>query len=164
MRIDPGFENQIMNHMDTSRSAVQRRIEEFGRACADAGLARTPQRLAIYGLLAADPSHPTAEQVFRRLKPEVPSLSLGTVYRTLELLAQHGLIQRVLTGGAQARFDANLDEHHHLVCVRCHAVNDYEADDLPVPVVRRVRGFRVLSRRVQWFGICQRCQPGRSRT
>src|SRR5262249_27432936 len=116
----------IICNMDTSAAAIENRLAFFRRRCAELGLALTPQRLAIYRMLAADPSHPSAEDVFRCGKPAVPSLSRGPVSRTLELSEEHGLISRVHAGSQQARFDANLEEHHHFVCIRCRRVQDYQ--------------------------------------
>jgi Fur family peroxide stress response transcriptional regulator len=146
--------------MDTSPAAVESRVAAFRARCAALGLALTPQRLAIYAMLAGDPTHPTAEEVFRHVKPGMPSLSLATVYRTLELFEGHGLVSRVLTDGAQARFDANLDEHHHLLCVRCRAVHDFRDDRLSRLPVAAPAGFRVLGHRVQVLGLCPSCQGG----
>jgi Fur family peroxide stress response transcriptional regulator len=146
--------------MDTSPSAVENRLAAFRRHCRERGLALTPQRLAIYQALAGDDSHPSAEEVFRRVKPTVLSLSLGTVYRTLELFEAHGLVSRVQASGNQARFDANQDPHSHLVCVRCHQVIDVPDPRPPRrPAQQRLpEGFRILAPRVQFLGICQDCQ------
>jgi Fur family peroxide stress response transcriptional regulator len=146
--------------MDISRAAVRQRVAAFRQRCADLGLALTPQRLAVYAALAGDDSHPAADDVFRRAKPRLPSLALGTVYRTLDLLVAHGLVRRVRALGDEAHFDANLDPHHHLVCVRCHRVHDYEApalDALPVPP-ETADGFRVLSHTVHLHGVCAACR------
>src|SRR5271165_5448104 len=116
--------------MDLSHSAIDRRLAAFRQRCGELGLALTPQRLAIYNILAGDDSHPGAEEIYRRIKPDLPSLSLGTVYRTLELFEEHGLVSRVHAFSDQARFDANLDDHHHLVCVRCRRVIDFEDERL----------------------------------
>jgi Fur family peroxide stress response transcriptional regulator len=146
--------------MDTDRPALARRLDAFRRRCGERGLALTPQRLAIYEALAADPAHPGAEDLFRRVKPRMPSLSLGTVYRTLEVFEHHGLVSRVHAFGDQARFDANLDEHHHVACVRCRRVLDFADHQLhrlplsdPAP-----HGFRVLVQRVMLLGLCPDCQ------
>lgn len=147
--------------MDTSRAAIESRLSRFRQRCADLGLALTPQRLAIYHLLAADDSHPTVESIFQRLKPDMPSLSLGTVYRTLELLEGHGLVSRVHDGGPQARFDANLDPHHHAICSRCGRVADFHAPELahlPVPA-QLPDGFHVQHHQIQLFGLCAGCRP-----
>ena len=146
--------------MDTSRAAVRRRVAAFRRLCAERGLALTPQRLAIYTALAGDDAHPAADALFRRVKPQVPSLALGTVYRTLELFEAHGLVRRVRALGDEARFDANLDPHHHLICARCRCVRDYESADLdalPVPA-ETADGFRILSHTVHLLGVCADCR------
>src|SRR5271165_2109204 len=116
--------------MDISHAAIENRLSRFRQRCGELGLALTPQRLAIYQVLAADDSHPGAEDIYRRIKPDLPSLSLGTVYRTLELFEEQGLVSRVHAFGDQARFDANLDPHYHLVCVRCRRVIDFEDERL----------------------------------
>lgn len=145
--------------MDTSSAAVDARLTAFRARCHECGLALTPQRLAIYQVLASDASHPSAEDIFKRIKPALLSLSLGTVYRTLELFETHGLVSRVHVGGNQARFDANLDNHHHLVCVRCRRVIDYPEPETPLPVSAPLpEGFRVLAARVHLLGLCAACQ------
>ena len=146
--------------MDTSIPAVTGRLDAFRERCARLGLTLTPQRLAIYQFLAANDSHPTAEEIYRQVKPDLPSLSLGTVYRTLELFEEHGLLSRVLTLSPQARYDANQDQHHHFICVRCHRVLDSQDPRLQEVPVRDTApaGFRVLSHRVQVLGLCPVCQ------
>jgi Fur family peroxide stress response transcriptional regulator len=145
--------------MDMSHEAVEHRLATFRQRCAGLGLALTPQRLAIYQVLASDDSHPGAEDIYRRIKPNLPSLSLGTVYRTLELFEQHGLVSRVNAFGDQTRFDANLEAHHHLICVQCRKIFDYrdrQLDHLPVPV-RDPDGFQIQTHQIQFFGKCQSC-------
>jgi Fur family peroxide stress response transcriptional regulator len=146
--------------MDTTPAAIAARLAVFRRRCADLRLALTPQRLAIYEFLAGNDAHPSAEEIFQQVKPDLPSLSLGTVYRTLELFEAHGLVSRVLTLSQQARFDANQDEHHHFICLRCQRVLDSQDPRLrQLPVCDAAPdGFRVLSHRVQVLGLCQDCQ------
>lgn len=146
--------------MDITPPAIEERLAGFRHRCGELGLALTPQRLAIYQILAGDDSHPGAEDIYRRIKPNLPSLSLGTVYRTLELFEAHGLVSRVHAFSDQARFDANLHAHHHLVCVRCRRVIDFEdprLESLPVPE-SNLDGFRVLSHRIHLVGLCRSCQ------
>src|SRR5712692_4735894 len=112
--------------MDTSPTAIEKRLTTFRERCAHLGLALTPQRLAIYQVLASTGEHPGAEDIYQCLKPSIPSLSRGTVYRTLTLFESHGLVSRVPVSDEQARFDANLDNHHHLVCVHCRCVTDFQ--------------------------------------
>lgn len=146
--------------MDTTPAAIDQRLATFRNRCLDLGIALTPQRLAIYQILASDASHPAAEEIYRRIKPGMPSLSLGTVYRTLELLEEQGLISRVHAFSDQARFDANLDDHHHLVCQRCRRIVDFQdarLQELPIHETP-LHGFRVLSHRIHLVGLCAECQ------
>src|SRR5262245_58799230 len=146
--------------MDTSPAAVENRLHTFRQRCAQLGLALTPQRLAIYEVLASTGEHPGAEDIYRRLKPAIPSLSRGTVYRTLTLFESHGLVSRVPVSDDQARFDANLDNHHHLVCVRCRRVTDFQDARLDELSLGHVApdGFRVRQHRVYLLGLCRDCQ------
>ncbi len=153
----------IIEGMDTSLPAIAGRLDTFRRRCTELGLTLTPQRLAIYQFLATHDSHPSAEEVYREVKPDLPSLSLGTVYRTLELFEENGLVSRVLTLSPQARYDANQDEHHHFICVRCQRVldsQDARLQQLPVHEAAPT-GFQVLSHRVQVLGLCPACRDGR---
>jgi Fur family peroxide stress response transcriptional regulator len=146
--------------MDTSPAAVENRVHTFRERCAQLGLALTPQRLAIYEVLASTGDHPGAEDIYQRLKPSIPSLSRGTVYRTLTLFESNGLVSRVHVSDEQARFDANLDDHHHLVCVRCQRVVDFQDTRLDRLSFEETApgGFRVLGHRVHLLGLCPACQ------
>lgn len=134
-------------------------------AAADAlrgrGVSATPQRVSIYAALRAAMDHPSPEALHARLRGGMPSLSLGTVYKTLHLLAQLGLAHEVSVAGENARrFDGNLAPHHHLVCERCGRVDDaYDPalDRLPAP--RRLAGFTPRSVAVQVLGLCAACAP-----
>jgi len=146
--------------MDTSRSAIDGRLSAFRCRCGELGLALTPQRLAIYQMLAGDDSHPGAEDIYKHIKPDLPSLSLGTVYRTLELFEEHGLVSRVHAFSDQARFDANLDPHHHMVCIRCRRVIDFQdarLQELPLDA-KALDGFEVMTQRLHLIGLCRECR------
>src|SRR5512142_611576 len=92
-----------------------------------AGLKLTPQRLAIVREIVRDPTHPTAQELYERLRPVMPSMSFATVYNTLDALASRGLCSaRALAPGA-ARFDPNMAPHDHLVCDGCGMVRDVDA-------------------------------------
>lgn len=150
--------------MDITRTAIESRLSTFRHRCGELGLALTPQRLAIYQVLASDASHPAAEDIYRRIKPDLPSLSLATVYRTLDQFEEHGLVSRVHALGDQARFDANLDEHHHLVCESCQRVFDFQDSRLRIPPVAPMAldGFQVRSHRIHLLGLCRDCQESAS--
>jgi Fur family peroxide stress response transcriptional regulator len=131
-----------------------------------AKLKLTPQRLAIVRLFAGDSSHPTAQDLFERLRPTFPSMSFATVYNTLDALAHAGLAGVVRLPGKRgdaARFDPNTSPHHHAVCDGCGAVLDITAGTLaPTPAaVRKVRrvapGFSVHAVERIYRGLCPRC-------
>jgi Fe2+ or Zn2+ uptake regulation protein len=131
-----------------------------------AGLKLTPQRIAIVRLFAGDTSHPTAQDLFERLRPTFASMSFATVYNTLDTLAHTGLAGMVRLPGRRgdaARFDPNTAPHHHAVCDRCGAVVDIAAGTLaPAPaavkkVRRAVPGFSVRAVERIYRGLCARC-------
>jgi Fe2+ or Zn2+ uptake regulation protein len=131
-----------------------------------AGLKLTPQRIAIVRLFAGDVSHPTAQDLFERLRPSFPSMSFATVYNTLDTLARTGLAGTVRLPGKRgdaARFDPNTEPHHHAVCDACGTVLDVAASTLaPTPgttkkLRRAAPGFSVRTVERIYRGLCSRC-------
>lgn len=124
-----------------------------------AGLKLTPQRIAIVRALAGNASHPTAQDLFDRLREAFPTMSFATVYNTLDTLAAHGLLGS-LRLGPSVRFDPNTSAHHHAVCDRCHAVVDLPAEPLDPSEARRLGrslGFRALTEERIYRGLCADC-------
>ena len=147
-------------------AASAKAIGAMLRDLREAGLKRTPQRLAIVRLFAADDSHPTAQDLFERLRPTFPSMSCATVYNTLDALARAGLAGIVRLPGKRgdaARFDPNAEPHHHAVCDHCGGVFDIAARSLaPTPAaVEKLRrlapGFSVRAVERTYRGSCARC-------
>jgi Fe2+ or Zn2+ uptake regulation protein len=124
-----------------------------------AGLKLTPQRAAIVRELADDCSHPTAQELFERLRPSFPGMSFATVYNTLDALARLGLVGSLRLGSA-VRFDPNTHPHHHAVCDACGIVIDLPAA-APSPAARRnierAAGFEVRLEERTYRGLCGRC-------
>lgn len=154
--------------MQTKKSnvAVERRVERLERAARQAGAKLTPQRLEIFRVLSAREDHPDAESVFHAVRRRLPTVSLDTVYRTLWLLHEHGLVATLGPSHNAVRFDANVDPHHHYHCVRCGLVRDFESaalSALRVPDVVHRMGS-VVDARVEVLGLCARCQPRRAPT
>lgn len=144
--------------VDRSRAALDRRLDELTRRCRAAGLAVTPQRLAVYRALLSSEDHPTPEMLFRRVRRELPSLSLATIYKALDALERLGVVAQVSPVGDAKRYDANDQRHHHLVCVRCKQVMDlYDArfDRLTPPA--QLHGFVPQGISVQVNGLCAAC-------
>ena len=120
----------------------------------------TRQRAAIYAALSETTSHPTAEDLYRTVKRQHPMMSRNTVYYTLGVLRQAGLVQEVNVGHEVARFDGNVTVHHHLVCLGCGQIVDVMDDGLNQLAIssRQARGFHVLGHRVEFHGYCADCQ------
>jgi Fur family peroxide stress response transcriptional regulator len=123
------------------------------------GLKVTNQRLAVYEALAATDTHPTAEMIYQQVREKYPMISLNTVYNTLEVLREIGEVSQIHTD-LSARFDANMEPHHHLVCLHCRKIEDLVDPELDriSPRIPGRRDFKVLSHRVEFQGYCKKCQ------
>lgn len=129
------------------------------------GLKVTPQRECILEVLSADGGrHPTADAVYAEARRRMPTMSLRTVYQTLNDLAAMGELQQLDLGTGSTRFDPNTDVHHHLVCVRCGKVRDLYADysHLEIPSGAG-EGFSVGDAEVVFRGLCDTCQDRSSK-
>jgi Fe2+ or Zn2+ uptake regulation protein len=123
------------------------------------GLKVTPQRECIFDILWGAESHPTAESVYAEARTRMPTMSLKTVYQTLNDLTDMGEIHQLDLGTGSSRFDPNIDVHHHLVCNRCGKVRDLYADYSTVEVPASAQqGFVVGSAEVVFRGLCAQCQ------
>jgi Fe2+ or Zn2+ uptake regulation protein len=131
---------------------------ELSELFRQSGLKVTPQRQCIFRILHGSEVHPTAESVYAAAAAEMPTMSLRTVYQTLNDLAAMGEIQQLDLGTGSARFDPNTDAHHHLVCERCGKVRDLYADFTDVRVPTGVHGFRVSTTEIVFRGVCSDCQ------
>ncbi len=141
-------------------------VERADKMLADlkrAGLKLTPQRIAIVRELADDLSHPTAQALFERLRPSYPTMSFATVYSTLDVLVDRGLVGTLNAdeGSRAVRFDPNVEPHHHAICDGCGTVVDIpvEQPSSLVAAVELERGarFRVLREERTYRGLCDRC-------
>ncbi len=124
----------------------------------------TSQRILIWTALAQDRTHPTAEDVYQRLKPALPSLALATVYHVLNELVEWGEIRRFDSGDGHTHFDPNTESHAELVCMRCHTIVDAPASGgAAPPIPHEIAGFRIVTRSEQYFGFCLACQQALGR-
>ena len=130
----------------------------------DRGLKMTPQRQGIFRVLHGNGSHPTAHAVFESLREEMPTISLRTVYQTLNDLVVLGEIQQFDVGTGAARFDSATDAHHHLVCIKCGAMRDVHCDlaGLRLPACQH-QGFTISGAEVIFRGLCTKCSRTTSR-
>jgi Fe2+ or Zn2+ uptake regulation protein len=125
----------------------------------DRGLKVTPQRMCIFDVLYGNRVHPTAEAVYEEASRRMPTLALKTVYQTLNDLREMGEIAQLDMGTGASRFDPNVDDHHHLVCVGCGSIRDLYADFPGVSVPElEAEGFSATSAEVVFRGLCAQCQ------
>lgn len=119
----------------------------------------TRQRQVILEELKALKSHPTADELYHLVRRRLPHISLGTVYRNLELLAGLGAIRKLRPGGLQGRFDGDVDRHYHVRCVRCGRVDDVPIKPLRAVenVFRRVPQYQVFDYTLEFTGVCAQC-------
>ena len=152
-------ESQIGITTKVAGEELERRLERFQATAKEKGLKLTHQRLEIFREVAASLEHPDAEAIYKALYPRLPTVSLDTVYRTLWLLNDLGLVATLGPRRESVRFDANMMPHHHYVCVRCGLARDFESDELgSLSVPESVKGFgSVISRHVEVRGICEKC-------
>jgi len=120
---------------------------------------RSRQREQILSLLRGTDKHPTAGWIHRELKKELSNLSIGTVYRNINILLDQNLVQKIEAGSDNDRFDANTEQHYHFICRECGSV-----DDLPLKVLTglnkkatRVTNYQVEKHRLDFYGICPLC-------
>jgi Fur family transcriptional regulator, stress-responsive regulator len=133
--------------------------EELTRLFRSHGRKVTPQRQCIFRVLQGDITHPTADTVYARARSEMETMSLKTVYQTLNELTAMGEIQALDVGTGTTRFDPNVEvSHHHLVCKRCGKVRDLYADFSYVTVPQGSdEGFDVGGAEVVFRGVCSDC-------
>ena len=127
------------------------------------GIRVTPQRLAIAEVVINSGDHPSAKDVYERVKAFFPYVTLATVYATLDVLDRASIV-RALPFQRQSRYDANLSPHANLVCIGCGMVVDADVGQSAVAelkdLVEKNSEFRIASQRVDFYGWCSGCAPG----
>lgn len=127
----------------------------------NAGVRMTPQRHAILAYLLGTKSHPTADEIYRSLEGKFPNMSVATVYNNLRLLKDIGLVKELTYGDASSRFDGNMLDHYHAICINCGKIDDFEFEDnleYAQRVAEQKTGYKAISHRLEIYGICQTCQ------
>jgi Fur family peroxide stress response transcriptional regulator len=145
--------------MMMNQQTLDLRMEVFRSRCAQRGLAMTHQRWVIYRILAGTAEHPTPEETFARVRKEIPSISLATIYKNIKTFLDAGLLREVSTPGQTMRLDANLESHHHLICASCGTILDLSEECVaPLHLKQSLpKGFRVESYNVNFLGHCGEC-------
>jgi Fur family transcriptional regulator, ferric uptake regulator len=128
----------------------------------------TEQRQVILEELKKVSSHPTADEVFHIVRQRLPRISLGTVYRNLEILYENNLVHKLDWAGSQKRYDANIENHYHIRCVDCNRVEDVTMEPLGQieETFRQRTDYAILGHRLEIIGVCGKCReemPSRER-
>jgi len=133
--------------------------QEITALLREKGFKVTPQRLAIYQVLTSTKSHPSAEMIFQELQPRYPTMSLATVYKTIEILHEINLVQRLNVGEDCFRYDANTENHAHIRCIHCNRVDDIEhieSDSFAKQVAGKT-AYKITGHQFYFFGLCPQC-------
>lgn len=118
------------------------------------------QREIILKAVRADMSHPSVDSVYMEIRKEIPNISLATVYRNLNLLAEKGEIKKIDSLDGSCHFDFNTTNHYHFICNKCNKVYDVPCDVAPdvVKQAGEMTGFKIISHDISFQGICLECK------
>lgn len=127
------------------------------------GQRHSRQREVILEELQTLVSHPSAVALYEVVRRRLPKISLGTVYRNLELLVQMGLAQKLQVGGGEARFDGDMRRHDHVRCLGCDRIDDIPGPplDLAGGYANDFGGYRIVGHRLEFLGLCPACKKRR---
>ena len=119
----------------------------------------TRQRKIILEELRKVNTHPSADEIYEMVRKHLPRISLGTVYRNLEILSENGQIQKLELGCKLKRFDGIADNHYHIRCLHCDRVVDAPADfDVAVNYdLEKATDFKIIGHKLEFIGICPDC-------
>ncbi|MGU3473338.1 peroxide-responsive transcriptional repressor PerR [Paenibacillus sp. D51F] len=136
-------------------ASVEQALEQLKAS----GVRMTPQRHAILGFLMNSMTHPTADEIYKALSPDFPSMSVATIYNNLRLFVEAGLVRELTYGDDSSRFDADLSDHYHAICKVCGDIVDFEHPPLMEveQAASRETGFRVEGHRMEIYGVCTQC-------
>jgi Fur family transcriptional regulator, peroxide stress response regulator len=138
-------------------------VEQYMKILKDYGLRVTPQRKLIIEFLSRTRSHPTAESIFEEIKDCSPALSLNTVYKTLEIFEQRGMVRKFNIGFNIYHYDANMNPHSHIVCTNCKRVDDINGNlsNLGERFIKEVESnsdYEVFYSDLFFYGHCKDCR------
>ncbi|MBB5020798.1 Fur family transcriptional regulator [Desulfurispira natronophila] len=134
-------------------------ILEISSTLRNKGMKMTQQRRVILDVLRNTKSHPSAEWIYNQVRQIIPNVSLGTVYRNLNILHQEGLVLEMNYGKGQSRYDGMVEPHYHVRCSECGRIDDVELDSINhlSETVESLTGFAVSDYRLEFNGQCPDC-------
>jgi Fur family transcriptional regulator, peroxide stress response regulator len=123
----------------------------------------THQRQVILEEVVKDPGHPTADEIYERVRKKLPRISMGTVYRNLDILVSSGFISRIQPGLPQMRFDGKTREHYHVTCLRCGKIENAPIEPFGDTLntlelaLGRLTKFGIFGHKLEFMGLCKEC-------
>ena len=145
--------------MKKNNPQLNEKLESFVQRCRENGIKLTHQRMEIFREVASSDSHPSVEDIYHKLRSKLPMISLDTVYRTLNIFEQIGVVSKISVSDNKGRFDSNIIPHHHLVCTRCKGILDFywpTLDTIKIPSQAKKWG-KIFSKQIELRGICENC-------
>lgn len=120
----------------------------------------TPQRQVILEVLTRLNTHPTADEIFEEVRKQLPRISLGTVYRNLDMMSENGLINKLESSSPAKRFDAITNQHYHLRCLQCGKIEDapIPADTTIEEAIKKLTEYEITGHNLEFTGICPTCK------
>jgi Fur family peroxide stress response transcriptional regulator len=157
-------ELRLVDRQWRQRYSVQR-LADFVARCRKRGIAVTPQRLAVVRALLASENHPSTDEICAAVRRKHPHVSLATVHRILEQFCEMGEARKVTLLHDVARYDGNVESHHHVLCVRCRRVQDVEMPEVDKLIEGRssLGQFTLLRCSLEIDALCRRCQLAEKR-
>ncbi|MEM2110698.1 MAG: Fur family transcriptional regulator [Candidatus Bathyarchaeia archaeon] len=123
----------------------------------------TPQRLAICEIILSSKEHPTADQIYEMVREKHPTISLATVYQTLHLLSQIGMLQELGFNNNISRYDPDTSPHINIMCPKCGKIQDYKAENIKRmwnQIIKEL-GFKPIGQRMDVYAYCDKCLKSR---
>jgi Fur family transcriptional regulator, peroxide stress response regulator len=149
-----------MMKMQSDSKSVQRRLNQMLSKLKAHAFRITPQRLAVLKVLAKSEDHPSVERIYETVRAQFPTTSIATIYKTVALLKQENEVLEISFPDGSNRYDGKKPfPHPHLICTRCKKIIDPDLnclEDLAREVTEET-GFRILTHRVDFFGLCREC-------
>lgn len=146
---------------NTHKKVTEHRLQQMLDRLKESEFRITPQRYAVLNVLATSPDHPSAESIHADLIEHYPTMSLATVYKTIRLLKQEGEVLELEFSNLGNRYDGNKPfPHPHLICTECGKIIDplqLNLDEITSKMMDET-GFKILTHRLDFYGICQGCQ------
>lgn len=152
-----GANRQTITRSRADKSGVSS-VQGAGPALKDRNLRMTRQRRVILETLRENNVHPSADEVYEMVRAQLPRISLGTVYRNLEILSELGKIQKLELSGSLMRFDGVPEKHYHIRCINCDRL-----DDAPLQPLDHIEDqlqsteYKVIGHRLEFMGLCPKC-------